>query len=347
MANENVSDITIIGAGPVGLFTIFQAGTLGMKCNVIDSLDILGGQCSFLYPDKYIYDIPAFPKIKALELINALYKQCKVFNPNVYLSQTVLSIEKKNNCFLVKTSKTEEILSKKIILAIGAGNFEHNKIPIEDEHLHNGKSILYSIDKIDRFTNKRVAILGGGDAAVDWALNLAEKAKEIYFVHRRNKLRCLPESQQKLENLVQKGLIKPLIPYKIVKINSNQNGNISSADFESIGLIDNTKIETIDLDYILPFFGLKQNLSTVAKWNISVANGTIPVEFSNCETNIEGIYAVGDIASYNGKLKLILSGFSETAMACNHIFKNLYSNKPFNWEYSTSKSHIFETKIGT
>jgi len=331
----NQTDITIIGAGPSGLFAAFQAGMLGIKTHIIDVLDVAGGQCSALYPEKPIYDIPAFPKISGGDLIANLLEQIKPFNPTFHLGQQVVSLKQNNDNFIIGTSTETNVHSKAIIIAVGSGAFVHKKPPLEDIEKYEGKSIFYTIQNPKIFTGKKIAIAGGGDSAADWAVLLSDIAEKIYLIHRRDNLRCLPDSAEKIEKLVKSGKIEKLIPYQLKNIIGN-NGFI-----EKLNLYDLNEIEkSIEIDYLLPFFGLSTELGVIADWGLDLDKKTIKVEQSTMRTNIKGIYAIGDIATYPNKLKLILTGFSEAASAMHDAYNIIFPDKPLHFEYSTSSNKL-------
>lgn len=326
------TDIVIIGAGPAGLFTIFEAGMLKIKCHVVDTLEHIGGQCSALYPEKPIYDIPAHPRILANDLIDALHEQAAPFKPHYHLNQRVDKIDKTANGFMVTTSKDTQIECKAIIIAAGCGAFGPNRPPLAGIEEFEGKSIFYSIRSKAEFAGKNVVIAGGGDSAVDWVLSLAEVAKKVSVVHRRDKFRCAPESADKMHKLAAENIIDLVVPYQLDGL-KGQNGKLEAVlvkDFDG-------NIKEIEADYLLPFYGLAMELGPIADWGLNLHKHFIEVDVSTMKTSIDGIYAIGDIITYKNKLKLILSGFAEAATACHDIYKIVYPDTPFHFEYSTSK----------
>ncbi|WP_410519528.1 NAD(P)/FAD-dependent oxidoreductase [Candidatus Anaplasma sp. TIGMIC] len=326
-------DVAIIGAGPVGLFTVFQAGMLGMSTCVVDSLDILGGQCSVLYPEKPIYDIPGYPEITASALVDKLKEQAAPFKPTYIMGQTVENIVEKEDCFILETNKNVQIRCKAVIIAAGAGGFGPNRPPLDGIAEYEGRSVLYSVGQISTFSNKKVVIAGGGDSAADWAVNLAKVAEKLYVVHRRRSFRCAPNTLKELEELASAGKIEVLVPYQLANLTGSE-GNLDSVIVRNIS----TKEEiSIAADFLLPFFGISANLGSIVNWGLGVDGFHIPVQQSNCRTIRNKIYAVGDIATYTGKIKLILVGFSEAALACQDIRCVLFPEIPFNFQYSTSK----------
>jgi thioredoxin reductase (NADPH) len=327
------TDLVIVGAGPTGLFAIFEAGMLKMKCHVIDALEVIGGQCLALYPEKPIYDIPAHPKILASELIEMLEAQAAPFHPTYHLNQRVEKFVKNaDGSFLVTTSKGTQIECKAMIVAAGCGAFGPNRPPLEGLEEFEGKSIFYAVRNKAEFAGKNVVIAGGGDSAVDWTLSLAEIAKKVYVIHRRDKFRCAPESADKMKKLAEEGKIELVIPYQLDAL-EGENGKLTSVivkDFDG-----NSK--KLEADYLLPFFGLAMELGPIADWGLNLDKHHIEVDWSTMRTSIDGIYAIGDIATYKHKLKLILTGFAEAASACHDAYKIVFPNQAFNFEYSTSK----------
>ncbi|MBN8827604.1 MAG: NAD(P)/FAD-dependent oxidoreductase [Sphingobacteriia bacterium] len=329
---EYSTDVVIIGAGPTGLFAIFEAGMLKMKSIVIDTLEFTGGQCTALYPEKPIYDIPAYPKILAEDLIKKLEEQAAPFEPEYLLNQQVTGFIKHENGFTVKTSKDNIIHCKAIIIAGGCGAFGPNRPPLAHLEEYEGKSVFYLVNKKETYRDKTLVIAGGGDSAVDWALNLADIAKKIYVVHRRPKFRCAPESHDQLTKLAETGKIELVIPYQLEAL-KGQNGILEAVIVKDL---DNNE-RALEADYLLPFFGLAMELGPIAEWDLNLHKHHIEVNPVNMATSIPGIYAIGDIATYPGKLKLILNGFAEGAMAAHDAYKFVFPNQALHFEYSTSK----------
>jgi len=326
------TDLVIIGAGPVGLFSIFEAGMLKINSHIIDSLEVIGGQCSALYPEKPIYDIPAHPKVLASDLIEQLEAQANPFKPVYHLNQQVNKIVKNDDgSFFVETSKDTKINCKAIIIAAGCGAFGPNKPPLEGLEKFEGKSIFYAIKEKEQFRDKKVVIAGGGDSAVDWAINLSDIAKKVYVVHRRPKFRCAPDSAAKLKELEKLGKVELVIPYQLAGLEGNENlEKVIVKDFDG-------NIKELEADYLLPFFGLAMELGPIANWGLNLHKNHIEVDQATMQTSEAGIYAVGDIATYKSKLKLILTGFAEAASAAHDIFKIVHPDEVFHFEYSTSK----------
>ena len=326
------TDVLIIGAGPVGLFTVFELGQLGMKSCVVDSLENIGGQCTALYPDKPIYDIPAYPSVTAGELINNLKKQIDPFKPTLLMNQKVNELKKHKDFYIVKTSTNNIIESKCIIIAAGNGAFGPNKPPLKNIDSFENKTIFYHIRDKSKFRKKTVAIAGGGDSAVDWAIELSKTSKKIFFIHRRNKLRAIPQNVEVLYDLENEGKIEMMIPYQLDSI-EGKNGII---DHLIIKNMDEEK-KKLEVDYFLPFFGLSTNLGPIKDWELELEKNILKVKQETCETNLNGIFAIGDVCSYPGKLKLILTGFSEAAIASHNCFNKINPEKTLHFEYSTTK----------
>jgi thioredoxin reductase (NADPH) len=326
------TDIVIIGAGPVGLFTVFEAGMLKMQCHVIDALDMTGGQCAALYPEKPIYDIPGYPSILALELVEKLAEQAAPFKPVYHLGQRVEKVQKTDTGFRVATSKGTPINCKVIIIAAGCGAFGPNRPPLDGIEEYEGKSVFYMVAKREDFRGKKVVIAGGGDSAVDWAISLSELTEKLYVVHRRDKFRCAPESASKLKTLADSGKIEMIVPYQLSGLTGN-NGNLTSV---VVSTLDGQE-KSLEAQVLLPFFGLSMELGPIAEWGLNLTQNHIAVNPATCSTSTPGIFAIGDIVSYEGKLKLILNGFSEAAMACHAARKLLYPEEVLHFEYSTTK----------
>jgi thioredoxin reductase (NADPH) len=332
MSNKFQTDVVIVGAGPVGLFAVFQCGMLGFKCHVVDSLDVLGGQCTALYPEKPIYDIPAFPSVSGADLISHLEEQAKPFNPVYHLGQQVIRLSGKAGDFTLTTSRDATITCKAIIIAAGAGAFGPHRPPLAGIENFEGQSVLYAVRQKEMFKNKRIVIAGGGDSAVDWANALADDATHITLVHRRDKFRAAPSSLDRLAAYQQQGRITILTPYQLDDVEGD-NGYLKSVTVSSL---DGDK-KIIQADYLLPFFGLSTSLGPIADWGLSLDNNHITTNQATAETSVAGIYAVGDIAHYPHKLKLILTGFADVAQAAHGIYRQLKPDIPLHFEYSTTK----------
>ena len=326
------TDVLIIGAGPVGLFSVFQLGQLGMKSCVVDCLPQAGGQCSELYPEKPIYDIPAYPVITGNDLVENLKNQIKPFNSEFLLNQRVDQVNYNKDQFICETSTGNKISSKCIFIAAGNGAFGPNKPPLENIENFENISVLYNVDKKNIFLDKTIAIAGGGDSAVDWAIELSEECEKIFFIHRRTKLRAAPNNVEILYDLEKKGKIEMVIPFQLDSINGS-NGVIENIVVKDL---ENNK-KKLQVDYFLPFFGLSTNLGPIKDWEVELEKNIIKVDQETCETNLQGIFAIGDVCTYPGKLKLILTGFSEAAIASHNCFKRINPEKILHFEYSTTK----------
>lgn len=326
------TDIVIIGAGPVGLFAVFQCGMLGMKAHVVDALDIIGGQCQALYPEKPIYDIPAWPKISGEDLILQLKKQALPFSPTYHLGQQVISVAKTDAGWTVGTSKGKTIHCKAIIIAAGAGAFGPNRPPLAGLEEYEDKSIFYYVRRREDFANKHVVIAGGGDSAVDWAVSLAEIAAKIYVIHRRDDFRAAPDSVEKMRALAAAGKIEMVIPYQLSGL-SGENGHLKQVIVKTL----KGEERIIEANVLLPFFGLAMNLGPIAEWGLDLHKHQVIVNPATQQTNQPGIYAIGDMAQYDGKLKLILQGFSEAAVAAHAAYQYINPDKVLELTHSTDK----------
>jgi thioredoxin reductase (NADPH) len=330
---SHTTDIVVIGAGPVGLFAVFEAGMLKMRCHVIDALDMPGGQCAALYPEKPIYDIPGYPAIDAQILVDKLKEQAAPFNPVYHLGERVEKIEKsESDLWTVETNEGTQITCKAILIAAGCGAFGPNRPPLAGLEAYEGKSVFYMVSRREDFRDKTLVIAGGGDSAVDWTLSLAELAKKIYVIHRRPKFRCAPESATKMDALCTTGKVELVIPYQLDAL-KGENGQLSSVIVKTL----DGQIRELEADILLPFFGLAMELGPIANWGLGLSEHHIHVEASTMATNQEGVFAIGDIVTYPRKLKLILCGFSEAAMACHAIYPLVHPNEALHFEYSTSK----------
>lgn len=330
---QHKTDVVIVGAGPVGLFAVFECGMLKIRTHVIDALDFPGGQCSALYPEKPIYDIPGYPRIDAQELIDRLTEQITPFSPQYHLGQQVVQLsEPEDGGWRVETSSGTLIDCRAVIIAAGAGAFGPNRPPLAGIEDFEGHSVFYLVRRKSDFADKQVVIAGGGDSAVDWAVSLSEIARKVYVIHRRAKFRAAPASVEKLHRLAETGVVELVIPYQLHALHGKE-GRLSSVTVSTL------KGETreIEADTLLPFFGLSMNLGPIAEWGLSLNHGLIETDPATAMTSGQGIYAIGDIASYPGKLKLILCGFHEAALAAHDIRRLVYPDEELHWEYSTTK----------
>ena len=327
------TDALIIGAGPTGLFTAHQLKLIGLSCEIVDNLDKIGGQCIELYPDKPIYDIPAIPECTGEELTNNLIEQLKPFNINFHLSERVDEVKKANGNWNVKTNKGTEFITPNVVIAGGVGSFEPRKFaPKECEKFEN-KSIFYSVKDKSIFKGKTVSIFGGGDSALDWAIELSKDSK-VNLIHRRDEFKGAQLSVSKVKELSNSNKINLFTKYQLKTINGADK-------LDNIEIIDDDKnFKTLKTDYVLGFFGLIMQLGPIADWGLNIDKKTIAVDTEKFETNQKGIYAIGDICSYPGKLKLILSGFHEGALAARACFKLAKPNEKYRFEFTTSSKTI-------
>ncbi|MFL2762253.1 MAG: NAD(P)/FAD-dependent oxidoreductase [Gammaproteobacteria bacterium] len=331
------TDILIIGAGPVGLFTVFEAGLLGLECELVDNLDKIGGQCIELYPDKPIYDIPGVANQTGREHIEALLAQIKPFNYKVNLNTRVESIKKEKDNWIVKTNNDLSFLTKNIFIAAGAGSFESRRPPVENPDKFLGNGIEYAVRDIKKYKDKEITIFGGGDSALDWSVELAKTAKKVYLVHRRDEFRGAKHTESQMRELVKSGKIELKIPYVIKSINGDEKFNgVDLMHFES------KEVESINCDEALFFFGLNKQLGPILDWEIELEEKKISVNTENFQTNKEGIFAVGDINTYPGKLDLILCGFHETTLAVQEAFKRIRPGERVPFGYTTSNKGLQE-----
>ena len=329
------TDVIIIGAGPTGLFAVHQLGIIGLKCEVVDNLDRPGGQCIELYPDKPIYDIPAIPECTGEGLTNGLLKQIQPFKPNFHLGQRVEEIKKENDLWILKTHKGNIFSAPNIIIAGGVGSFEPRKLSLKEAEKFEGTQIFYSVINKALFKDKKICIFGGGDSALDWALELS-KLNEITLIHRRNEFRGAPHTLSEIKKKEKEGKIIVKTPYSLKSIEGSQA--MTGIEIEH----EDGKIEKIKTDYILSFFGLIMKLGPIADWDLNISNKTIPVNTETFQTNKEGIFAIGDICTYPGKLKLILSGFHEAALAARACFKKARPNDTYRFEFTTASKSIHD-----
>jgi len=329
---EHSADVAIIGAGPVGLFAVFECGMLNMRCAVLDTLAAIGGQCTALYPEKPIYDIPGFPKIEAGALIHQLEAQAAPFKPAYLLGQRVERLAREEAGFLLGTSAGHTLRAKAVILAAGAGAFGPNRPPLDGLAGYEASgAVRYMVARREEFRGKRVVIAGGGDSAVDWALSLKDLA-HVTVVHRRDKFRSAPETAAQLKAAAASGQVELAIPYQLHGL----RGDGSKLEAVELATLKG-EVKSVPADHLLAFFGLSMELGPIAEWGLGLERSHVRVEPATCETNIPGVFAIGDIATYPGKLKLILQGFSEAAMAAHAIHPLVFPGEALHFEYSTSK----------
>ena len=330
MTEKFETDVVVIGAGPVGLFAVFELGMMKMNAHVIDALDFIGGQCTALYPEKPIYDIPAQPAISGADLIKNLEEQAAPFEPTYHLGQQVVSLHEGADGVTVKTSKGVEISCKAVVIAAGCGAFGPNRPPLEGIEEYEGKSVFYMVNRKEDYRGKKVVIAGGGDSAVDWALSLADVAEKLYVIHRRPKFRCAPDSAAKLDELAKAGKIELVVPYQLDKL-EGADGKLTGVGVKTL----DGQERVLEADALLPFFGLAMELGPIANWGLNLEKNHISVAPTTMQTSSERIYAIGDIANYENKLKLILCGFSEAAFAAKSIYP-LVHDEAYHFEYSTT-----------
>ena len=326
------TDVVIVGAGPVGLFAVFECGMVRLRCHVIDVLDDAGGQCTALYPEKPIYDIPGFPRIEAAELVVRLKAQAAPFRPVYHLGEQVQGLEKLSGGFWkVTTSKGTVVQARAVIIAAGVGAFGPNRPPLPDIDAYEGKSVFYYVTHREAFRGKRVVIAGGGDTAVDWALSLADLAAHVSVIHRRDRFRAAPDSEARLKALARDGKIDLVVPYQLHSLDG-ADGQITAVNVATLDGVE----KKILADVLLPFFGLSMSLGPIADWGLALERNQIAVDPATAATNLAGIFAVGDVVTYPGKLKLILTGFAEAAIAARSAYALVHPETPLHFEYSTT-----------
>jgi thioredoxin reductase (NADPH) len=324
------TDILIIGAGPTGLFAVFEAGLLKLKCHILDALPQVGGQLSELYPKKPIYDIPGFPEVLAGDLVDNLMEQIKQFEPGFTLGERAETIDKQEDgSFIVTSNKGTQILASVVAIAGGLGSFEPRKPLIDGINFYEGKGIKYFIKNPEKFRDKRVVISGGGDSALDWSIFLSNVASEVTLIHRRNEFRGALDSVEKVQELKDKGKIRLITPAEVVGLNGAEH-------IESVVLDENGARRTIETDYFIPLFGLTPKLGPIGNWGLEIEKNAIKVNNSlDYQTNIPGIFAIGDVNTYPGKLKLILCGFHEATMMCQAAYQIINPGKKYVLKYTT------------
>jgi thioredoxin reductase (NADPH) len=327
------TDVCIIGAGPVGLFAVFQCGMLRLKCHVVDALDMVGGQCTALYPEKPIYDIPAHPAIDAADLIERLTEQAAPFDPHYHLGQQVNALTRtEEGRWRVETSAGTIIDAQAVLVAAGVGAFGPNRPPLGRLEEFEGRSVHYLVKRRQDFAGRRVVIAGGGDSAVDWAVSLAGVAASVQVVHRRPKFRAAPDSVAKLERLAAEGRIEMVVPYQL----SGLEGDDGVLTGVRVATLEGDE-RVLEADALLAFFGLAMTLGPIAEWGLQLDHHHIAVDPSTMASSAPGVFAIGDIATYPRKLKLILCGFAEAAMAAHAIYPLVHPDEALHFEYSTSR----------
>jgi thioredoxin reductase (NADPH) len=340
MSETIKTDALIIGAGPCGLFAVFELGLLDIKAHLIDILDKIGGQCAELYPEKPIYDIPGIPMVTGQGLTDSLMDQIKPFHPTFHLNEMVETIEKIGDpLFRVTTDAGQVFETKVVIISAGGGSFQPKRPPVPGIEAYEGKSVHYAVRKMETFRDRDILIVGGGDSALDWTLNLQPIAKSMTLLHRRDDFRAAPHSVEQMRALVKAGKMQ----LKLGQVTSleGDGGQLTGAMVKGN---DNATFK-VDCNTMLPFFGLTMKLGPVANWGVNLENNLIPVETSAFETNVPGIFAIGDINTYPGKLKLILSGFHEGALMSQKAHRYVYPDKRLVFQYTTSSSSL-QKKLG-
>lgn len=324
------TDICIIGAGPVGLFAVFEAGLLKMRCHLIDALPQIGGQLSEIYPHKPIYDIPGYPTIDAQDLVDNLMEQIKPFHPTFTIGERVETIDKQEDgSFNLTSNEGTQINAKVIVIAGGLGSFEPRKPVVKGLADFEGKGVTYMVKNPEAFRDKKIVLAGGGDSALDWTIFLADIAKEVTLVHRSDSFRGAPDSAEKVFNMANEGKIRLLLQ-------SNLNSVHGNGTIKSVGILDKEKNEIfIETDTLIPLFGLSPKLGPIADWGLDVDKSAVVVNTEDYSTNIPGIFAIGDINTYPGKLKLILCGFHEGALMAQSAFKYVYPSQKLSFKYTT------------
>ncbi len=326
------TDVAIIGAGPVGLFAAFECGMLSIRSALVDALPEVGGQCTALYPEKPIYDIPAIPNIAAGALINQLEQQIAPFAPPRLLGRRVTSLAGGPGAFTLGTDGGDEVRCKAVLLAAGGGAFGPNRPPLDGlAHFEDTGGVQYLIKRREDFRGRRVVIAGGGDSAADWALSLKDVADKVFVVHRRPKFRATPETAAQLTAAHERGELELVIPYQLHALHG-ADGALQRVEVVTL----EGERRDLEADRLLPFFGLSMDLGPIAAWGIDLERGHVAVQPATCETSVPGVFAIGDVAAYPGKLKLILQGFSEAATAAHAIYPIVHPDRALHFEYSTT-----------
>ncbi|MGD9508913.1 MAG: NAD(P)/FAD-dependent oxidoreductase [Geminicoccaceae bacterium] len=334
------TDMAIIGAGPCGLFAVFEAGLLGMKCHLVDNLDKIGGQCAELYPDKPIYDIPAVPRCTGQELVDRLMEQIRPFEPQFHLKQQASALQRlPDGRWRLETDLGTVIEAPVVVIAAGAGSFVPRRLPLPGADRFEGSSLFYAVRKMEHFRGRRILVAGGGDSALDWVLNLEPIASSMALVHRRDEFRAAPDSVEKMRHLVAQGRMELII---------GQISGLEGADDR----LDAVQVKgggnasrRVECDTLLAFYGLKMELGPIADWGLDLEKDLIAVDTAAFETSVPGIFAIGDICTYPGKLKLILSGFHEAALMCQKAFRICFPEQKLIFRYTTSSTDL-QKKLG-
>lgn len=334
------TDMIIIGAGPVGLFAVFEAGLLSLECHLVDNLDKIGGQCAELYPDKPIYDIPAVPRCTGQQLVDNLLEQIRPFEPTFHLREQAERLERlEGGVWRLTTSSGTQLEAPVVVIAAGAGSFVPRRLPLPGSDRFEGRSLFYAVRRSEEFRGRRVVIAGGGDSALDWVLALQPLAASMALVHRRDEFRAAPDSVERMRRLVAEGAMRLVI---------GQITALEGSDGELEAVVVKTqdgREERLACDRLLAFYGLKMELGPLANWGLALERGSIRVDTEAFETNLPGVFAIGDICTYPGKLKLILSGFHEAALMCQKAFRYCRPEERLVFRYTTSSSDL-QKKLG-
>ena len=343
MIDNIETDVVIIGAGPIGLFAVFELGLLDIKCHLIDILPKIGGQCAELYPEKPIYDIPGFPMVTGQGLVDNLLSQIEPFHPSFHLSEMVEAVETLGTPqapqFRIRTDAGTTFICKAVIIAAGGGSFQPKKPPIDQIDAYEGTGVFYAVRRMEMFRKKRVLIVGGGNSALDWTVNLQPVVKRMTLLHRRDAFRAAPHTVEKMRSLVASGDMDLQLG-QVVSL----KGTAPVLEGAVVRRDDGSTLE-VACDVMLPFFGLTMKLGPVAEWGLNLHENLVPVDTEKFETSVPGIFAIGDINTYPGKLKLILSGFHEGALAAQKIHRYVYPDKKLLFQYTTSSTSL-QKKLG-
>jgi thioredoxin reductase (NADPH) len=340
MSEPIKTDVVIIGAGPVGLFAVFELGLLDMKAHLIDILDRPGGQCAELYPEKPIYDIPSVPFITGQGLVDALMQQIKPFGATFHFGDMVETLERAGDgLFRLRTETGKVFECKVVVIAAGGGSFQPKRPPIPGIEAYEGKSVFYSVRQMENFRGRNILIVGGGDSALDWTLNLTPVAARVTLLHRREEFRAAPDSVNKMRALADAGKME-LVLGQVAALEGD-GGQVRAAKIKR----NDGEIVSLACDAVLPFFGLTMKLGPVANWGIALTDERIPVDTQKFETSMPGVFAIGDINTYPGKLKLILSGFHEAALMAQQAYRYVYPGKKPTFQYTTSSTSL-QRKLG-
>ncbi|RUP08025.1 NAD(P)/FAD-dependent oxidoreductase [Hyphomicrobium sp.] len=340
MSRKQEADIVIVGAGPVGLFAVFACGQLGMRCHVVDAFSEIGGQCIALYPEKPIYDIPGFPSVRGRELIARLREQAEPYHARFSLDSLAVGLRRDAQRLFVRTSKDEEILARAVIIVAGPGAFGPNRPPLAGIEALEGTSVHYWVRDPQTLRGKRIVIAGGGDSAVDWAIVLSDIAASVTLVHRRSKFRAPPASVNALMQLSGNKKVTLRVPYQVSALEAHERA-LKAVIIEDL---DGERIR-LEADVLLPFFGLSSDLSALSEFGLNLEAGAIRCDPLSMSTSVPGIFAAGDVASYPGKEKLLVTGFSEAAIAARSAFAFAYPEKPYHFQHSTDRGRPSASQV--